>query len=1195
MENIALEVTNIVKCKNPTVSGGYILTEAGVRHQNGLVKVSEAVPEETGVIAFYAETGGNEFKTVHRSGRIYRALKNKSYVWEAVGEMEETTILGAFFNKDNGNLLIVTETEMFLIDREMELVKQAGFKDAAIEAIRQSQVTTVHAEWSLDGKYILVLANSLLCIFRYDLSEIADTHSISNKVMNSRLVRTKKYLMHESAYVDIVRRVPMPDDEKTYVEDTRARESVLFETRSNYKLAAWHNRFSLVYAVSDENIIHVLERNALKFKEVHHVRKCDQTKEQISENRVVAIGSQTDYLYLIHQEHSRMFFKVYYIKNNCIYLKGNLDLNSVFGTESLGGSASIVPDHSRAPLQTGTCIQIVTEAGVLVVSQKTMVNRTDTDVVDVDGCRLIFYNLAKCCIPPPLFSRFLSLDSMPARISCFAGRIECALPGGLATIPSGKGSDGTESLGRSLEGLSVKHTAPQTVPQTEIPDAVEDCAIVLGQSRGTITLAEQTLTVTVGEASKKIRQVTSVASAMSKHGCLLITKDFLSSTDIFRITYNEENGEVAEEYASRTGKHNRIVFVTNTATILIDEYGMLETQYLQFMVEHQIEKLAEEKNLEAAITLAKKHGVGLDIITAPLLGLLQHTRIEGTLLLEIVKILFVTDNAQNTLCIEKIEQNVIDRIKETQSPTHTTPTTVQTRTIQVLSSVLVEIYLFRKTYGAIIALASQFASDPAVSPFSFALAEGHSASISILQRAIPIISKEEVLRHCLSQYAYTLCYIVLYITDSPFDETNEVLLSAGTDIIDSSNTLEELERRYRIAVVLKHRSKQVLYAIKKEIARMEKFSSREDEQTALAATAHALKSFFEKSYLRDFYIHLIKIEDMPPQEQAYAASSHAFKCLSSILLITSGDALVKENSLEEALLCYKAAGNPGKKPANALKIKLGLWEDLFGEPGTVTQATLQRIEGILLSKNDVLGAAQMHILHGDYPKGIDLLIKIEKYQNIFQLLQARPAANPASLFETLTHNLSQYAASIASMSQKHVEHVERLGLVRERKEREREEILNGVYADDDCETATLSKSFITNTFMSGTQSAKKKKRSSKLRNTVGGRYEEEYVQYVLSELIGKAQEHAVHAQEIERIVQNIPKEKLTPFLLQKHDSTVSLFNTALRQYRAAFLPSVETDFISQNNEEDVLYDPERPVITQPDTSLIDSYLQRIFP
>src|SRR5699024_7462810 len=158
--------------------------------------------------------------------------------------------------------------------------------------IAQEEGKEIQMKWSIDGQYIFVLAGATITFYSYYLEHISTTRTASNRVMNSRLMGTKKHLSHESAYVDVVSRVSMPDDSYEYIEN-EADSFVLFETRTRDKTVSWHNLFSLVYAVTVDNKIFLVERNGLKFKHIQHIRHTEREKERIIHNNIIAINSHS--------------------------------------------------------------------------------------------------------------------------------------------------------------------------------------------------------------------------------------------------------------------------------------------------------------------------------------------------------------------------------------------------------------------------------------------------------------------------------------------------------------------------------------------------------------------------------------------------------------------------------------------------------------------------------------------------------------------------------------------------------------------------------------------------------------------------------------------------------------------------------------------------------------------------------------
>ncbi|KAI5187464.1 hypothetical protein NEHOM01_2197 [Nematocida homosporus] len=1243
MENL---VVNAVHCKRQKcfgVSNGWMLGVNGEiepidnKTDCKMPKRYSENPEKA--LGFFAESNGRAFRVLTRDGAVWELDCASSDEWEKAGEFEDDQILGCQFNADNGNLLVGTHERLFLIDKNMNLIGDKEIPERISLEIKSQTNPTMRAAWSPDGKYICVQLGFDVIFYGYDLSVIADTLSMCNKVMNSRLMRTKKYLKHESAYVDVVRRVEMPDDQLEYVDDLRERESVLFEDRTKYKLCAWHDQFSLAYAVSENNTIFLLERNGLKFKEIQHIRKSDQKAEEIEDNQILQITSTADYLYIIHQEKTRHFMKVYYIKNNCIYLKTHLCLETALGVEQVSTIYAFFVDPQSQR------IHVSLAEGHLIISQHHLTNRTTTDVIDVDGCRLLFYNLAKCTAPPPIFARHLVLKEIPAAISCTARYIEITNQTGqqyqLPTTPLQPSQPQAKNLEQNLAALTITNLPPtpatHSIPSsdqssqihTEITGLAEQQVVPFYQSTAKLSLTQSKLTLSYQDQHITVHDVTSAAVATLDTSSLLITKSGFSATEIHQVNYCPTSKTLNTTLLMKTEKNSRLIFVAPTHVVLINRYGMLETFYLQVMVVYWMRKYAAVGSLDQAVTLGKKHGVPLTEILPDVEKAIAQQKLSPSLALEVTKSLLASPQTP-TATLQTIEQYLNSQLqynqlaipkenKENQIVSQPTPLTA--RDITYLTAALVEIYLFQRLPAQIIQLAHHYAPNPSsFTPNSALATSKYPIALSIMQRATAVLDKKELIKVAMDQYAYLLCYLILAVTNSFQDEVNDILLAPNQATINPSHPQEEIARRLRIANYLNNRKIQTRYHIlnilnsdinnadtNSDINNADATNSNTNNAdtttpthttpthttTNLTTLANTIKAALESARIRDYYLYLAEETQLLPQYSFTQISPTKYARVVAHLLTIAGDDLVKENSPEEALACYTAAGSHGKLQADNLRLQLGRWQELFQDTSNITPNHISRLEAILTQKKELASLADMHLQYGHYDTGLHLLVQLSQYQTLLAQIQTKLPHSPTALLSLLTTNTTSLTETLASLAPKYTEHTERLNQVRTRKEAQRQEIQNGLYADDDCETTAYTRSFITNTFItSTTNSTRKKKRSAKLRNTVGGRYEEEYVQYVLSELILKAISLLTSFLDLTATIDYLTSQISTTPTTTSINSTSALttFQTTLLHFVNTFLPTYPTDFISQNTEDDPLYDPDRPLIPQPDISPLLNYL-----
>ncbi|KAI5136180.1 hypothetical protein NEAUS07_1507 [Nematocida ausubeli] len=1221
MENIVLHHTKTASYESPRLSNSFILSGTAVYNQRTHAQITEKIEEEITPIAFYAAEAGDVFKVATKEGHIFRAEKKTNYEWECVGEMEEA-ILNAFFNQTTGNIVILTESEVILLDKYFNLVKKEEYSEELRELIEKDPLKEeIYAEWSIDGKYIFLLVASVLAIYTYNLEPIADTITVCNKIMNSRLMQTKKYLLNESAYVDSMKRVSVGNDTEVEVEDTLEKNSVVFEKRSKYKLASWHNRFSLIYAVTDQNTIHILERNGLKYKELFHIRECDRKEEKIESNHIVSIRSYNDYMYIINQEGTQFYLKIYYIKNNCLYLKVNQNIAQMGreeGEESLPITA--VQDMVLSP-QYG--VNIVLNAHIVGFLQTTCVNRTARDVIDVDGSRLIMYDLSKCPIPPPMYSREVKIEGVPTDLHAFSsGAVTYKVEAQKYTRVLSDMAD-TASVGEpenvripclsteqnpeiceKISAMSIHKMENETEHSTEIPAVLDNTKMSLCGRTVLLTLNRESMSLTIqcNGTIARVEGVTSIAPVTTDQDYLLVSAKVQAWTEIYRVSIASNDADeiaVCQERVARTGKDSRIVFVSEIAVIAIDVYGMLETFYLGFLLENKIDKLVRAGELAKSASLAKKHGLSivryLDAISQNLL----QNRIDARTLLQIATLLFSEENDKAHHVVSLIEQYAVKKINSMLLQTAEKNYNACSLDADVYAwcSIAVEIYTFKRSPELIVRLAEKFTSKEIISPKHFSTTEKHAIPKRIIEKCIGAISPAVLLQCSLNVYAYTLCYIIMQATDTPTDETNDILLVGSSDRIDPFNSYEETKRRLKIARVAKDKRKQTLYMIKQHILERENTG----ESLCLSAIQN-LKLSIEKECIRDFYLYLLDMDSLCADEVTPdEIESSSFVDTVQSLLLLSGDALVKEGDHAQALNCYAQSGREALEKVCNLQMKLGLWREFFSAPGSQTPQNIQKMEEVLVLQKNILSAAELNLEIGSVSKGLRYLIDIEEYEKVLAYIQGQ--SEPATcILDSLLQKARAYSHSVQNTTEQYSQNTMRLVSVRERKDREREEIHNGMFADDDCDT-TYTRSFITNTFLSSnTSNAKKKKRSSKLRNTVGGRYEEEYVQYVLSELILKTKAQMACMQHIASILKDIQEKcavstnyatEAIRGQIQDNTREVESYRNNLRAFYDIMQKTKETDFVSKNTEDDLLYDPDRPIIEDPCTMDIHVYLSAI--
>ncbi|KAI5190639.1 hypothetical protein NECID01_1080 [Nematocida sp. AWRm77] len=1272
MENSLLETLAVSQIECLFVSGEYVCTPHGITEKEGRECVLP-LPKETlpdSLLGFYSEGKGEEFKLVTDKGDIFRSRKAEKYNWEKVGEMEDARVLGCAFNPGNGNLLLCTDTKVFLIDKHINLVKQVDLRKDVQEDTVQEGCRKATASWSEDGKYILLHTGSVVLVYRYDLQEISDTISTCNRIMNSRLVRTKKYLMHESSYIDVSRRASALEEHETEAEAENTPEAgnVLFEERTRYKAAHWHNQFSLIYAVSEDNRVYLLERNGFKFKEIKYVCEASRAKEHFQETSLVCLASHKDYLYLLHKNQETLHFKVYYIKNNTVYLKSSKDLNMLLQCRSIPGRPTVSIHEG------GSTVEIATQKGHVSFFHARVLNRTDSDVVCIDGAAALLSTFAKHLIPPPLYTRHVALESVPEMLVCTADAIEyrtrpsrenASSKHSLQSLPPGllqaehpvPAKEIEESL--STLALSVSSASPGAlkVPQQEAEKdlhmfynmpynyrsgACTEKTISLGQTAVCFTMDRTNLTIrarapangNAKEESTTLRNVTSMALLVLSETHVLVSQSCLSWTTVSRITADPSTRSFVVAPVCKTGKDCTLLFACPSYIVLSTEHGTLETFYPDLIVEHQMVQWAEKGCLEKSVFLAKKHGVSLHSVSFHVLEVLHRESIAPSLLLDITKQILSSSVsvAENSLphieqyalkALLKIREGVdvdvdvdvgevgVDvgvrkslfrqvspkealasgrlNVSDLHSPRRDTKDVKEMKETVTLCAVLVEIFLAQKEHALIVSLAQAFTPSVPFSPFLFSVESQSSAALSVIERVLSVVSREEILQLCLDKHAYTLCYLVLAVADMPQDEINDLLLLENTSEINPQNAEEEVARRCKIFAYLKNRKKQVIYTIMHHLIRHGKEDACTPEELAQSTILQ-----MDKLRIRDYYTYLLEEDALESPDSLFAASRDAYCKVVHAMLLQAGSTLQKEGEPQEALQCYIGAGSMGTACADALRVKLGLWKDLFSTPANLTLANILRVETVLLSTQKIKEVAEMHIAYGDPQKGAEYLVKAEEYAFLLACLKEGRVVLTQSLADYLIQQTSTHTETLRACTDKYRDNQNRLKGVRARKDKEREEILQSMYTDNDNETVSCSKSFITNSFMSGI-SGKKKKRTSKLRNTPGGRYEEEYVQYVLSELILRAVQLVQYTQYMEEMFASTSRIAApgisTSSSMNTNGSTsvekslffksVSLFYSALCGLWSVASPSIRTDFLSQNTEEDPLYDPERPCILPP--------------
>lgn len=1215
MENTVLEVLKVEKDINIHYSHGYTLTRNKIESNTEKIVFLPQIFEDTNILTFYADVQRKIFTVLTGQGKIYQLDKEDSNEWICIAEPEKE-ILGYALNSTNGNILICTDSELFLIDRNANLLRKKEIEEEMKKEIAQEEGKEIQMKWSIDGQYIFVLAGATITFYSYYLEHISTTRTASNRVMNSRLMGTKKHLSHESAYVDVVSRVSMPDDSYEYIE-SEADSSVLFEPRTRYKTASWHNLFSLVYAVTEDNKIFLVERNGLKFKHIQHIRHTEREKERIVHNNIIAINSHSDYLYLVNEENGKCYLKVYYIKNNCIYLKSCLDLEqTAYVTYIPNTKLSITIDYDTQ------MIKVLFSNKCIVLKQRKVLNRTEADVVDVDGARLLFYNFSKSLMPPPLFSRFISLEMVPQSVICEKDR--------KIYVQYTENKRVCVEASNSMEHKSIEEDYDYPV---EVPDTCKNFKVPIGKYNGKkceelfIDYDGALMDIKWGEKEKKsFTSITSFAVCKQDQFSLLLSKTSSSFTYIIRVFLLHDYTCLKTETILKTGKDSKIVFVGSSYIILTNEYGTLETFYPEFMISYQISCYRKSNNIKAAIEMVRRYGSSAHQLIPFISSSIRNNSISPALLLKATKTLLASEDgdallnllsnveeyAEKNLCLQdaQLDQQVDKQVGEKKN------IYAENTDILCFVSLLVEIYLYRNDFLNILLLAKRYAPNNLLSPLSFTLSPEHSVALSILKASIPTIGQEKLLAMSMQCYAYTLCYLILHITDSSQEEINDILLVEGKEMIDPDDLQEEIQRRLKIASLHHCRREQVLYTLFGYLTTKAENHPNNDEHDEQERAVATITKEYEKMRIRDYYLYLIEelnkqteinainMQIQKIQERKYkkvfSICADKYKNTICALLLHAGSILKKEQSMEEALSCYAAAGKLGESEADSLRISLGLWKDLLYLPEKITHENLEKLENVLLNKiKDPVSAADMHLKHGSYDKGVEILTKEEQFKHLFSCIDSNMIHNIAKVVEMLISKVLEYTEKVDACMEKYQENRKRLASVRERKDKERDIIIENSNTMYNCDNDTVySRSFITNTFMTSTTTGnKKKKRSSKLRNTVGGRYEEEYVQYILSEIVKKIETISENAYYVDRIIYSLSKENsekisinISNTVLCKYLFSKKILHEKITVFLKIIYKSINDDFSTRNTEDDPLYDPERPIIPQPGTEKIEEHL-----
>lgn len=1164
MENTVLERVYGRRCTQAVASNGYVCTEEGIAKIESGEKMC-AGPAGRQIIAFYADAKKGVYKAVCASGEMARCSREEGYAWEVEGVFEQSAVRHAAYNEANGNLLVVAGKDVYLVDRNAELVKQVQLDDSAQGRKESGERERACAEWSADGKYILLLVDTVVHTYGYDLSAISNTWATTNRVMNSRLMRTKKYVAHESAYTDVARRVQMPDDPEQAAAEQQ--DSVLFEARAKYKHASWHGEHDLIVGVTSENKVQVLERSCLRYKEIQHVREKDRDRECMQENSIDRVCARGDYVYMAHREGERTYIKVYYVKNNTVYLKASQCV-SERGAEAV-----------RYMYVSEGIVHIGTTQRVMGLRHRRVTNRTAEGVVEVDGARILTYELARRLAPPPFFTRYDRICGVPARVRC-----------------TSRGISSIDERGREevvwREGKGEEAGEEEDEYSTELPGEIDGKEMRMQGARVRVSYRDSTLRIArEGAEVMQMQGVTSVYMLRAPAECLLVTKETLAYAELHTVGCEEAGQSVSSRRIARSAKGNRIVFATDTSVILVTEYGTLETYYPEFLVRHKMRMHAAAGELQQAVRLAQRHGTGIeDISGAVLQAVGSRQGMEAALLFAVTKIYLAKESEENGKRIAAIEQAIRDRLESRQEDIEVLMQGVsigqrraESEDTGVLCSVLTEIHLARAEYAQAVRLASRYAPAHTFSPLQLERAGAMGVAECILRRVLKVTGKEQLMTQCMSAYAYALCYLLCSITGSPVDEVNSVLLGpdavAGEAVIDTENMREETERRYRVAVLTSNKGREVVYTIKRAAAGTEKSGQRGE---AHEEAAEKVAKQLEARHIRNFCDYLLAPSRECREDEEHVQNKEYARMRDAVLCV-AGEMLRREQALDTALQCFAAAGEAGKERARQLQLHLGRWQELLANRENVTEQNMAKLEQVLRAQKRVREAAMMQMQHGSRALAIGLLMECREYAEICEMLACDGAAASALQHTLLVQQVDDYAVDIGALHAKYVEHRDRLARVRERKNRQREDMLQGEYVDDGCDSTVCStRSFVTNTFMAGAED-KKTRRPAKLRNTVNGRYEEEYVQYVLGEIVRVVGEQAGQVRAIEQICRYVGRE-------QEAAAAKDRWAGRARDFLHMLLPHYDSDFLCRNTEDDPLYDPNRPVIPQPALSAIQAYL-----
>jgi hypothetical protein len=1153
-----------------------------------------------GVVSYLVSGEGARFLMVTREGCILELLNTKSTIrLNPLGAIADDTLLNAFFNSRTGSLLIATKRELILLDSRLDVVNTVKVEDAYAEKNRAPAefAGPVSAKWTKDNKYIALALSGDIHVFSYNLVCISNTRDSCNRIMNSRLMNTKKHLRKESEYVDVVRR-PGEEQVREKTLHTQRDSSVLFEERTEYKLVSWHSSLSLVYAVTARNNIFVLERNSYKFKEIRHIREEERGVEKIEDNEIVGLSPHGDYLYIVNRERNAdrtcdFYFKIYYVKNNVIYLKSNrrMDLHSgVVADELVEVEIEAEKDVVviRGPM------------GLEVYRHEKILSRTRRSVVDVDGARALCYELEKNTIPPPFFNKAIPLRDVPEALVSPHGLPESFL---LAKYEEGfckVFEDREDEIVESVTSLKVSGREAASLPSVKVCgfEKTDACRVELGEG-------EQFLAVLVGDrlclihakCTEEMKGVTSFLARRGRSGgSLLVTKTGFSRSEVLEVVYDQETCKFRSTSISFVGG-SRLVYSSGISIVLITEIGTLETLSPKAFVQREVAKLAGEGALEKAIELSKKHGCSLNEIGELVQKEVEQNRI-GILragnVLDMVKIVLKSPSESGRViaAIQRHLEGEVGLSGGKAPPKQWSP----------LLAALILIYAHRASFDSVFRLIRHVARERGVVPETFEALPEDSVAVEAINMLLLSHSRESLAREALEHYEYLVCYLILHATETPFEETNDVVLVGGREI-DSSNYREEVERRANIARINKNRKKAVEYTIRK--------MSTEYGKGQLDGAAEAIEKHFHKNNLRDYYVYMEHYGDSglagigeDTRESLQEVVSRMFK--------RAGNTLEREGNTLGALEYYRRGGACCRDERVALETKLGLWRDVLAYvPKTDVAAALEKLESVLVADCKIREAGMMYLSHGSILKAIHFFVEASAYTDVQVYLEevlkeaegkefAKSEPGAAQMIPLLLSGLTDKMISEVDLSKertrKYVVNLERLRGVRERKDRERKELRTGRFADDCCESTTLSKTFITNSFAFACGG--EKKRSSKLRNKEGGRYEEEYVQYVCKELIEGTAASIERLEKVSGIMLTVEKilTALSVHLpVAGYYEKISREMDEFRDVTAELCRKISLDvdelFASRNTEDDPLYDPARPVILAPPIDRLTAYLR----